>query len=199
MNKSKGNGTMKKTFATLMMIAMLAVMTPALDITAETADWSAFETTLPATAVSPLDGLDMLPEPAPKAAYAEMNLDPVQPLNAGQRYIVQGLRGSRFSDTAFNASLLAMVALNVADYLSTKEALKYPGLSEGNPMMKPFVKNPYVFAAVKVGFTALTYLSMKSIYKRSKPLGMILSVASNFAMSYVVANNFKMINIAKAR
>ncbi len=189
---------MKKMIAALFVIALLAVMAPAVNADAPEA-FSLSETPLPEYEGAFLESLDVLPNPAPKAAYAEMNLDPSQPLNAGQRYIVQGLRGSRFSDTAFNLSLLAMVALNVADYFSTKEALKYPGCSEGNPMMKPFVKNPYVFAAVKAGFTALSYVSIKSIYKRSKPLGMILSVASNFAMSYVVANNIKMINIAKAR
>ena len=47
--------------------------------------------------------------------------------------------------------MVAMVALNVGDFLSTSEALKYPGLAEGNPIMKPFVKNPYAFAAVKPG------------------------------------------------
>jgi hypothetical protein len=42
-------------------------------------------------------------------------------------------------------------ALNIADYALTREALRYGGVAEGNPMMKNIVKNTYIFAAVKRG------------------------------------------------
>jgi len=63
--------------------------------------------------------------------------------------------------------------------------------------MKPFVKSAFAFAAVKAGTTALTYISMKSIYKRSKTTAWILSTATNFLLSCVVANNLS--NIQKAK
>ncbi len=127
-----------------------------------------------------------------------MNLDPNQvAINPGHRYLQNSFRGSAFGDTMFDANLLAMVALNVGDFLSTSEALKYPGLAEGNPMMKPFVKNPYTFAAVKVGLTALSYVSLKGLYKRNKAMGWIAATATNLFLGYVVSNNYRMINMAK--
>ncbi|HYA49400.1 MAG TPA: DUF5658 family protein, partial [Burkholderiales bacterium] len=70
--------------------------------------------------------------------------------------------------TLFEVNLLAMVALNVADYFSTRAALKYPGLSEANPLMQPFVKSPAAFAVAKIGTTALTYWSMKALFKKNR-------------------------------
>jgi hypothetical protein len=99
----------------------------------------------------------------------------------------------------FEASLLSMVALNVADFVSTRECLKFPHLSEGNPLMKPFVKNDAVFIAVKGGMTIASYLGAKALYKRNKPLGWIASIAGNLALSYVVSNNFRLLKEARAR
>jgi hypothetical protein len=99
----------------------------------------------------------------------------------------------------FDASLLSLIALNVADFVSTRECLKYPHLSEGNPVMKPFVKDPVVFAAVKGGLTILSVLGTRALYKRSKPLGWIVSIASNLALSYVVSNNVRLLQQARAR
>jgi hypothetical protein len=127
-----------------------------------------------------------------------MKLDPTQVvINPGHRYLQKSLRGEAFGDTMFNANLLAMVALNVGDFLSTSEALKYPGLAEGNPMMKPFVKNPTTFAAAKIGLTALSYISLKGLYKRNKAMGWIAATATNLFLGYVVSNNYRMIGLAK--
>jgi len=98
----------------------------------------------------------------------------------------------------FDANLVLMVGLNVADYVSTRQALKYPGLSETNPLMKPFVKSPAVFAAVKFGTTALSYLSMKAIFKKNRTVAWIMTTASNVLLSYVVANNYRLIQGARA-
>jgi hypothetical protein len=65
-------------------------------------------------------------------------------------------------------------------------------------MMKPFVKNPYTFAAVKVGISALTYISMKGLYKKNKPMAWIALTAANLFLGYVVSNNYRMIGMAKA-
>lgn len=190
---------MKKAIAALIMIAMAAFAAPIYG-SSSVSEVNLIETSLPEAVPSPLANLDLLPDPAPKPGYATMNLSPSQvSFNPGHRYLERSLRGSAFGDTIFNASLLAMVALNVGDFLSTTEALKYPGLAEGNPMMKPFVKNSYTFAAVKVGLTALSYVGMKGLYKRSKPLAWLASMAANAALSYAVSNNYRLIAMAKSR
>lgn len=158
------------------------------------------ETALRPAVLSPLAGLDLLPDPAPKAAYASMNLSPDQiSVNPGHRYLNQSIRAGRFADAAFDVNLIAMVALNVADYLSTSQAMKYPGLAEGNPLLKPFVKSPAAFAAVKIGMTAASYLSFKALYRTSKPLAWLASTAANFALGYAVSNNYRLIGLAKGR
>ncbi len=189
---------MKKLIAIITMIGMSVFAASASD------SWTNPESTLLMTPLSemipsPLADLDLLPDPAPKPEYASMNLDPNQvSINPGHRYLQKSLRGSAFGDTMFSANLLAMIALNVGDFVSTTEALKYPGLAEGNPMMKPFVKNPYTFAAVKIGLTALSYVSLKGLYKKNKALGWIAATAANVFLGYVVSNNYRMIGLAKA-
>lgn len=160
------------------------------------------ETALPAANLSPLMALDLYPTPVvsqPKRQASTMNLDPrAAVLNAGFPIRRADIRLSSAGDTLFGVSLLSMAALNVADFLSTKECLKYPGLSEGNPLMKSFVKDPYVFAAAKVAFTAFSYWNMKHLYKKSKPLGWAASIAANLALAYVVSNNYRLLGQAKA-
>jgi hypothetical protein len=105
----------------------------------------------------------------------------------------------RSGKAIFDANLVLMVGLNVADYISTREALKYPGLNETNPLMKPFVKSPAAFAAIKLGTTALSYWSMKSLFKRNRTMAWIMTTAGNALLSYVVANNYRLIQGARAR
>jgi hypothetical protein len=66
-------------------------------------------------------------------------------------------------------------------------------------LMKPFVKSPTAFAAVKFGTTALSYLSMRAIFKKNKTMAWIMTTASNALLSYVVANNMRLIQGARAR
>lgn len=116
-----------------------------------------------------------------------------------QRYFAALNRSDRLENALFTSSLIAMAGLNAADYFSTRKALSYPGTHEANPLMKPFVKNATVFAAVKIGSTALTCLALKKLYKRDRMAAWVLSTASNFLLSYVVANNMKVINQARNR
>lgn len=142
------------------------------------------------------------PAASPEAAGPSLSLAvaPAAAAPADASFYLKGMYGeSRFERSMFQTTLLAQVALNVADYVTTRQALKLPGLAEGNPIMKPFVKNDYVFAAVKIGFTALSYYSLKSLYKKNKTAAWIVSIASNFALSYVVANNMSSINKARAK
>ncbi len=106
-------------------------------------------------------------------------------------------RSPDLGKSLFDLNLITMLGLNLADYLTTREALKYPGLEESNPLMKPFVKSPALFAAIKFGSTALTYWSMKSIFKKNRTAAWVLTTASNVLIGYVVANNLQ--NIEKAK
>lgn len=105
----------------------------------------------------------------------------------------------RTGKALFDANLVVMVGLNIADYVSTREALKYPGLAEANPLMKPFIKNPAAFAAAKLGTTALSYWSMKVVFKRNKTVAWVMTTASNVLLSYVVASNIRAVRGARAR
>ncbi len=149
--------------------------------------------------------VDRFPTPAPAPAaepdYSKITLNPrLVPLANAQAVIGPSFhRAGRFGDSAFTASLVSMVALNVADFISTKECLKHPHLQEGNPFMKPFVKNNAVFAVVKGGLTVASFFGTKALYKRNKALGWVTSIAANLALSYVVSNNFRLLGEARAR
>lgn len=144
---------------------------------------------------------DPLPEPAPLAAeiLAAESLPALSPQLAMPPRIPSFGPIVRPGKALFDANLVLMVGLNVADYVSTRAALKYDGLAETNPLMKPFVKNPAAFAAIKFGTTALSYLSMKAIFKRNRTFAWVMTTASNALLSYVVANNVRMIQGARAR
>ncbi len=106
---------------------------------------------------------------------------------------------SKFANAVYNVGLAYMMALNAADYVTTREALKHEGLAEANPLMQPFVSNPYAFAAVKAGLGLSSYFIMKSLYEKNKVLAWALNVATNAALSYVVINNLKMIRSVERR
>ena len=149
-----------------------------------------------------LGSLDLIPEPA----AASSNNVPVDfnprniILGPGRNYLPATYSaGSGLGDRLYDLSLVSIIALNVADYFSTTEALKHPGLQEGNPLMKDIVKSPVAFAAVKIGVAAASYIGFKSLYKRNKTLGWIVSTATNFALSYVVSNNLRLIKQAQGR
>jgi hypothetical protein len=143
------------------------------------------------------------PLPGPAQVPAEFLLADAVPVAVPQASLPVRLPGFRPSPRPgkafFDANLVVMVGLNVADYLSTREALKYPGLAETNPLMKPFVKSPAAFAAAKLGTTALTYWSMKSLFRKNRTVAWIVTTASNAVLSVVVANNIRLIQGARAR
>jgi hypothetical protein len=124
-------------------------------------------------------------------------LKEVGPAPPSDQIIQTSPRVSKFQNSLYTSSLIALTALNVADYFSTVQALKHKELEEANPAMKPIAKNIYLFTAIKLGVAALDIYILKSLYKKNKPLAWVLSVAANFAMSYVVANNIKMIQTVR--
>ena len=105
----------------------------------------------------------------------------------------------KMESSLYTTSLLAFTALNVADYLTTIKGLKYEGLKEANPMLKPFSKNMIVFSAVKLGLTVYNVYFLKNLHKKNKTLAWIISTAGNIALTYVVLNNMKHIQNAQMR
>lgn len=171
-------------------------------------DFSLIQTASLSKSMLPVNGLSLTsaaytataPEaiepPAPVAQAAPANLSSINIQKSFGPYMRDG---SKFEKTLFTSQMVAMVALNVADYLTTNAAMKHTGLREGNPMMKPFVKNAVLFAAVKAGTTALSIWGMKSLRKRDKTTAWVLTTASNLLLSYVVANNMRLIQRTKLR
>jgi hypothetical protein len=106
-------------------------------------------------------------------------------------------KSDRLGNFLYTTSLLTLTALNIADYISTVRALQLPGLEEGNPILRPFTKNILLFSAVKIGVTFLDFYLLKKIYKKNKAFGWALSIAANFAMSYIVSSNIRKIQSVK--
>ncbi len=94
----------------------------------------------------------------------------------------------------YSSSLIYNMGLNIADYLSTREAIKHEGLVESNPLVALYVKSPAVFTAVKIGWTIGNYVLMRKLYKKNKKLAWIVGTISNLVLSYVVVNNIRLIN-----
>ena len=113
------------------------------------------------------------------------------------RYLKRQFKSSSIERTIFTSTLISLAALNVADFITTRKALQFDGLTEGNPIMKPLVKNDYVFAAAKIGVTCLSTYYMHKLFKKNKKMAWILSAVSNIAFSYVVASNIRLINKAQ--
>ncbi len=93
----------------------------------------------------------------------------------------------------FIAAVACTVVLHAADYLTTRHALQYSRLQEGNPFMKKIVSSPLLFAGVKLGVAGLQILLLKGLFKKNKTLAWVVGTAMNVALSAVVANNLSKI------
>jgi hypothetical protein len=207
MQNENGKGIkMKNKFFALLAALLLAVGLPL--AANDTPGDLASEITLLVTAVaapSVLAGPDFIRTAPVAAAVAASpalaspaSPSPILPL-AVQRPFRDMFRGEKTERAFLNSTLLAMTALNVADYLSTKQALKIPGSYEGNPLMRPFVKNDFAFAAIKAGTTAATYFGMKKLFKRNKTMAWVLTTAASFVSSYAVYSNMRLVRKFRAR
>jgi len=122
---------------------------------------------------------------------------PLPSTPAPQSPLIQILPRNSFDNSMFKASLVLTVALNLGDYFSTREALRYPNLVEANPALVNITKNPYVFAGVKIVASALSVYLLAQAYKESKILGWVMSAAVNSLLTYAVINNYRAIQLAK--
>jgi hypothetical protein len=94
-------------------------------------------------------------------------------------------------NSLFTASLLSFVGLNIVDYFTTKKIVGDLGEEAVSPLFRPLVKNDYAFAAFKIGLTLMSCLSFHSLHETDKPMAWVLSLLSNFLMSYAVAYNLE--------
>ncbi len=175
MNNRIGRTVLGSIFGVLIVVFMSSGL-----LQAEMAEFSLVPTATTTAAARPLTLADPAPQFMPR----------LTPRIVGDR--------AGFGDVAFKASLVTLCALHAGDYFLTRACLKYPNAAEANPFMKSIVKNPYVFAAVKVGFSALSVLILDKIYKKDKVLGWVMSTVINSAMSYVVFNNTSMLRQLRA-
>ncbi|MCJ7582651.1 MAG: DUF5658 family protein [Candidatus Aminicenantes bacterium] len=100
----------------------------------------------------------------------------------------------RQSQGGFIAAIACTFVLHAADYFTTRHALQYSRLQEGNPFMKKIVSSPLLFAGVKLGVAGLQSLLLKGLFKKNKTLAWVVGTAMNVALSAVVANNLSKIN-----
>lgn len=114
----------------------------------------------------------------------KINFDP-------QQYWRKRQKLDRIEGSLYTTSLVTLSLLNIADYFSTVKALKYDGLKEANPFMKPFTKNALLFAAVKAGLTIYNIHVLKKIHRKNKRLAWVISTIGNLALSYIVVHNIK--------
>jgi len=98
---------------------------------------------------------------------------------------------------ALPAMYAASVALQGYDAYSTLTALKAGGV-EANPMMKTITKSPAAFIALKAGTAALSIMAAENMWKSGHKAAAIgVMVASNVAMSFVAANNARVLSQMK--
>lgn len=97
----------------------------------------------------------------------------------------------------FAASLASFMAMNAADYFLTREAMKFPEVSETNPLLRPIVKNDIVFALYKAGYVVLDTFLLSRLHGKNKPLAWALSLASNILVSLAVSHNLEQLDKVK--
>jgi hypothetical protein len=154
-------------------------------------------------ASAPLTEADLLP----------LSLDPASPDYPGPsraRLLFDGPAGiSRnfrppsgwavLENSLFAASLLSFVGLNIVDYLTTQKIVGELGAEAVSPLFRPLVKNEYAFAVFKIGLTLMSCLSLQSLHDTDKPMAWVLSLLSNFLMSYAVAYNLEQLENSRTR
>ncbi len=154
-------------------------------------------------ASAPLTEADLLP----------LSLDPASPVYAGPSrapLLFDGPAGNSrnfrppsgwavLENSLFTASLLSFVGLNIVDYFTTKEMVRELGAEAVSPLFRPMVKNDYAFAAFKIGLTLMSCLSFQSLHDADKPMAWVLSLLSNFLVSYAVAHNLEQLENSRTR
>ena len=134
------------------------------------------------------------PTPIADAATAAVAALEVPVAQADFRTTVEG---RRHRPGALPAMYATSLALQGYDAYSTLTALKAGGV-EANPMMKTITKSPAAFIALKAGTAALSIMAAENMWKSGHKAAAIgVMVASNVAMSFVAANNARVLSQIK--
>jgi hypothetical protein len=84
----------------------------------------------------------------------------------------------------------SLITLQTLDIHSTRYALTH-GAVEANPLMKGVVTNEIGLVAVKAAGTAGVILATEGIRRRNKTAAVVLMIATNSAMAWVVQHNYR--------
>lgn len=94
---------------------------------------------------------------------------------------------ARAGDHAALAVSTGVFASHVADYWSTKAALRHPGVRETNPLLAPLARSEPAFAAVKLGLgagaSALTYYMLTRARTRPQRIAAYATAAGIIALN----------------
>jgi len=88
----------------------------------------------------------------------------------------------------FISSLISFAGMNVADYVLTREAQKYPESRETNPIFRPIVSNAWTLALYKIGSVSLNTLSLYNLYQHDKPVAWAISLVTNLLAALAVTH-----------
>ncbi len=108
-------------------------------------------------------------------------------------------RDTGFAAPALRRSLIVSFgALQALDAHSTMKALKAGG-SEANPLMSGIVSKPAAFYAVKAGTAVATALMAEKMSRNHPKAAMVMMAVLNSAYVAIVAHNYRVARVARAR
>ena len=86
---------------------------------------------------------------------------------------------------------VSLIALQVADGVTTYQAVTHHAAHEVNPAMRPFAGNQAALFAVKGTATAVTMYAVEKLWKKNRVAAVLTMVGVNAAYAMVVANNIR--------
>ncbi len=94
-------------------------------------------------------------------------------------------------DVPFTLALVTFDALQVADLVLTRRALRDGLGTEGNPIMRPFLENPPADIAIKLVGAGATNWCLKEIWEKNKAFGWISWGVLTVLQGYVTHQNYR--------
>lgn len=137
------------------------------------------------------------------AAVAQETAPAQEPSAIGLRYLTEGValladqpapsltapRPATRRPGALVPLYVSFGTLQVLDAHSTSRALKN-GAVEANPALRGIAGNQVALLAVKAAGTSCLFFASEKIWKKNKAAAIVLMVASNAAMAWVVQRNY---------
>jgi hypothetical protein len=88
-------------------------------------------------------------------------------------------------------------ALQVADAVTTVQALQQAGVEEVNPLARPFVRNVPAMAVVKSASTAVTIFAVEKLWRRNRVAAVSTMIGINVAYGLIVSHNARVAESAR--